>query len=674
MIVGDLPTKRRTQQTPPPDRRGGQLRLLMLIVGVVLSFSIIGQRLFVLQVQQQTQFLKEIDRVSTFERRPPATRGLIYDRDGVALVRNAPSYQVAILPYKLLIRDNDIEQRIDRTAMYMRLAQMIDQPGVTAGEIFTRVRRAQQSLLTYQPVVVAESVPREKALIIQEQSYQMPGVIVQPAGSRVYPYGELLSHVLGYTNKIPVGAEDKYPPEFYDIENDRIGGAGVEKITEVDLRGKKGRVIEIRDASGEVQGIVGKEISPTNGNSVYLTLDLRLQKIISDSLIPIMQIRESPRAAVVALNPQTGEILGMVSVPGYDNNLWTKGAPTTEEIKALLEAPHKPLLNHATQEAPPPGSTFKIVTALALLEEGYVSPNTVINDPGVFELPDSLDKRQFYCWIGLRGGSHGNQRVTDAIRNSCNTYFRKAVGGYEPENIEGMGPDLLAKWANAFGIGEENDQTLAYVSGNAPTRDSTRRTEGRDWFTGDSYNAAIGQGYVLATPLEMANLIATIGNGGTLYQPQIIREVRDPGGVVVKAFEPQVIRQLPVSPENMELVRQSLRDVVSIEKAGTALESSLEPFGFEYSGKTGTAEFCDDVAQKINICYPGIKVQPTHAWFVAYAPSENPTLALAVYIWNGGQGSGVAAPVAQRIINQYFNLGVPEDKLKKVTKDIGSQE
>ena len=675
MIVGDLPTRRRTQQTPPPDRKGGQLRLIALILGVVLSFAVIGQRLFVLQIQQQADSVKRIEDRSTFPRYIPATRGLIYDRDGVALVRNAPSYQIAILPYKLPTENSSIQQRIERTALYNRLTQMIDQPGVTAGDIFTRVLKAQKNQQTYQPVVVAENVPREKALIIQELSYQMPGVIVQPAGSRVYPFGPLLSHILGYTNKIPAeAAKDKYPAPIYDIENDRVGGAGIEKIAEANLRGSKGLDEEIRDVAGEVKGHVGTPISPTNGNSVYLTIDLRLQKIISDALLPIMEVRGSPRGAVVALNPQTGEILGMVSVPSFDDNLWTKGAPTIEEYRVISDTLHKPLSNHATQDTVPPGSTFKVISAIALLEEGYVTPETVINDPGVFELPDSTDKRKFYCWIGLRGGSHGNQRLTDALRNSCNTYFRKAVGGYSPENINGMGEDLLAQWAKVFGIGEENDVKLAYLAGDVPTVNQFERTKGRRWFLGDTYNAAIGQGEVQATPLEMANVIASIGNGGTLYQPQIIKEVRDPSGKVIQPFAPKVIRQLPVTPEHMALVRQSLRDVVNIAKNGTAFQSSLEPFGFEFSGKTGTAEFCDDIAQKINICYPGIKVQPTHAWFVAYAPAENPTLALAVYIWNGGQGSQVAAPVAQRIINQYFKLGVPEDKLMPVVKDNGVSE
>ena len=668
MILGDLPTQRRTQQTPPPDRRGGQLRLIAMMVGVLLSFTIIGQRLYTLQVRQQGQFLSQIEETSIYVRRLPATRGLIYDRAGEPLVRNAPLYQVTILPYKQVARNNGIEQRILRVDIYNRLAQLIGQPEVTAGSIYTKVLQAQIKNLSYEPVVVAENVPRERALYIQEVSYQMPGVAVQEVGSRTYPYGPLFSQILGYAQKVPAEQAENYPAEIYDVENDRVGYAGVEKIAEADLRGKKGRVQEVRDASGEVVDIVGTPISPTNGNSVYLTIDLRLQKIISDALIPIMQIRNSPRAAVVVLDPNNGDILGMVSVPAYDNNIFAQGV-TQQQLDLLRNDLHKPLLNHATQEAPPPGSTFKIVSAAALLQEGYVTPETVINDPGVFQLPDDPSQRQFVCWIYLNGGSHGPQTVSDALRNSCNTYFRKAVGGYAPENIQGMGPDLLAKWANEFGIGEENQLKLAYVTGVAPTPNYLQRTFGVPWFTGDSYNAAIGQGYVAATPLEMANVIAAIGNGGTLYNPQIIKEVRDPNGNVVSTTQPSVIRQLPISPENMAVLRQSLRDVVSIEKRGTAIESSLEPFGFEFSGKTGTAEFCDEEAVKAGVCYAGIKTLPTHAWFVAYAPSENPKIAIAVYIWNGGQGSGVAAPVAQRIINGYFNLGIPEDKLKKVTSD-----
>jgi penicillin-binding protein 2 len=354
----------------------------------------------------------------------------------------------------------------------------------------------------------------------------------------------------------------------------------------------------------------------------------------------------------------------MVSVPAYDNNAFALGI-TQEQLDALYADPHVPLMNHATSDRVPPGSTFKIVTAAALLEEGAVTEDTTVIDPGIFRIPDlyfpdDLTKgQQFYCW---KRTGHGPQTIRDALRNSCDTFFYKTVGGYEPENIVGMGPDKLAQWATTFGIGEENPLEIGGGSGFAPTSSWKRNTFGEVWTTGDSYNAAIGQGFMLATPLEMANVMAAIANGGTLYRPQVIKDVVDPSGKVVKPFTPEVTRKLPVSPAAMQLIQESLMAVVS--DRGTAIMSQIP--GFLYAGKTGTAEFCDAEAVKAGICYAGISELPTHAWFVAYAPAINPTLALAVYVWNGGQGSGTAAPIAQRIIANYFN--VPLEKPTPIEK------
>jgi penicillin-binding protein 2 len=201
--------------------------------------------------------------------------------------------------------------------------------------------------------------------------------------------------------------------------------------------------------------------------------------------------------------------------------------------------------------------------------------------------------------------------------------------------------------------------------GIAPTKNWKLRNIGEVWSTGDSYNASIGQGYVLATPLEMANVTAVIANGGTLYHPQIIREVINERGEVIQPFTPKIIRQVRLDPYYLRLIQDTLWEVVN-DPGGTAWRSRLE--GFEYAGKTGTAEFCDDVAYATGICYVGIQNLPTHAWFVSYAPARNPQIAMAVYVWNGGQGSGVAAPITQRIYNRYFNLGVPEEKLAPVAR------
>ncbi len=681
MIFGELPIQRRSKQTPPPDRRGGQVRLIILIVLIVFSFSPVTYRLYQLQGERQAEFRNRISRRSEQERSLPATRGLIYDRSGLAVVRNSPAYQIAIIPNNMVERDSDIQTRVEQTAMFNRLASMINQPGITAGEIYTRVKQQIDNNQPYDPVVIADNVPRDIALSIQEQSLFMRGVIVQKIGSRFYPYQELLGNMLGYTARIPAGLLPNYQKQVYSDkrrvykDDDRVGVLGLERRVEPYVRGVKGYQTEERDASGEVRRII-TTTQPMAGDSVYLTLDLRLQKIISDALIPIMQIRNSPRGAVVVMNPNTGEILGMVTVPGIDNNLFANGI-TQKQLEVYQNELTTPQINHATQEQPNPGSTFKVISAIALLQEGAITPDTIINDPGVFYLPpESNDRRPFYCWIGLppRGGSHGPQTVSDALRNSCNTFFRKGIGGYKPDNITALGGDptagaeLLAKWANEFGVGEEYPDgfDLPYAAGTVPTRDYMLNVMGRPWFTGDSYNAAIGQGFVQVTPLQMANIMATIANGGTLYMPQIIREVKDVNGNIVRPFEPKVIRQVRVSPENMQLVQNALRRVVSND--GTAIESQIA--GFEYAGKTGTAEFCDGEAQKIlRLCgleETANKPLPTHAWFIAYAPAVNPEIAISVYIWNGGQGSGVAAPVAQRIINEYFNLKVPPEKLKRV--------
>ncbi len=674
MVVDSYPIHRRTSQVPPPDPKQGRGRLLLLALGVVLTFGVLLIRLYDIQVNRQSEFARRVAQRSVVERQIPATRGLIFDRNGVPLVRNVPAYQVAIIPIRQVsYPDDPVRQRIERMAMYDGLARLINQPEVTAGSIYTKVHSV-RFFAPYQPIVVADNVPREVALAVQEKAIEWRGVIVQTVGSREYLYGDLLGNILGYTSKIFREMIERdpqfYAPEIYNYETDRVGVTGVEAAAEVELRGQKGRRVVLVDASFEELEVIS-ETPPINGNSVRLTIDLRLQQIMYDAMTEAMRIRNIPRGAAVALNPNTGEILGMVTLPGYDNNRFARGIAQSE-YRALAEDVHLPLLNHATQDTVPPGSIFKLVVAAALLQEGTVTERTVINDPGVFELPNEVDPnapgQKFYCWIGLRGGQHGPQTIRDAIRNSCNTYFRKAVGGYPEENIRGLGVDRLADWARVFGIGERYPNLgIPYTPGFVPKEVDKLRRVGEVWTRGDSYNLAIGQGFIVATPLEMANMVAVFANGGTLYEPQIIREVVDERGNVVRPFQPRVIRTIPLDARYLQLIRDAMYRAVN-EPGGTAYASRLE--GFPYAGKTGTAEFCDDVALKLGICYVGMRVQPTHAWFVAYAPADDPQLALAIYFWNGGQGSGVAAPVAQRIINAYFNLGVPPEKLTPIQSGL----
>ncbi|MCW1966653.1 MAG: penicillin-binding protein 2 [Anaerolineae bacterium] len=707
MIVQEIPIQRRSSQTPPPDNQQGRFRILLIGLGMLMAFGFILISMFDLQIVRQNTLLQRARANLISERRPPALRGLVFDRNGEALILNAPEYQVGIIPARLPRGDDDaegrIEQRIDRIAIYNRLANMLNladqfsignqitstgslsltntstntnKIAITAGDIFTKVFQAQNASRSYEFVVLAERVPPDLALIIQEQAVAMPGVVVQTTASRIYPHKELLGNILGYVGKIPAARANDYPKPTYDPVNDKVGITGIEAVLEEELRGVKGLDRVELDVSGEEIRRVGESKPPTDGHNVRLTLDMRLQRIMEKHLTEAMKIRKSPRAAAVALNPNTGEVLGMVSFPGYDNNLFVRGI-SQKDYDVYAKDEHTPLINHALADLVPPGSIFKIVTTAALLEEGTVTPNTTVNDPGIFVLPNKFfpDEpnlgQKFYCW--LRTG-HGPQRINDALRNSCDTYFYKTVGGFSAERIVGMedaelGPLKLEKWARHFSVGSPNGVEVGTVPGRFPTAQWVRRNIGNPWTTGDSYNLSIGQGYLLVTPLEMANMIAITANGGTFYQPQLVREVVDAQGNIVKPFQPKPIAKMPISPPTMNLIRGTLLDVL---ETGTAKTARIP--GFQYAGKTGTAEFCDDIASRLKLCYPGIAEQPTHAWFVAYAPAEKPQIAIAVYVWNGGQGSGVAAPVVQRIVADYFNIPLSDKDRAKIESEKTSSE
>ncbi len=716
-MLEDLPLQRRSSQPRPPTSDAGRGRLLVLMALITLVFLALSGRIYYLQTQRQSEFERDARRRRELTTYQVATRGLIYDRDGRPLVQNAPTYQVVIRPIRQIAYSDNVAalnpltnqpitdtqtgepvesqarilQRIDRVAVYNRLAQLINRPDVTAGEIYTKVVQAVNAGRTFQAVVVAENIPRETALIIQEQSLQLPGVEVQSVGSRIYPYGELFGNLLGFTGKVlDTSARDfdlvrggeqneflvdqSYGGYLYDVDRDRIGQAGLEAYLERELRGQKGRRETVVDVSyEEIETLT--ETVPTAGNNVRLTLDLRLQTIISEELKYGLNEVNSPRGAVVVLNPNTGEVLGMLGFPTFDNNLFARGI-SAAEYRALTETVHSALVNHATQDNKvPPGSTFKIVTTAAILEEDSednVDAGTRIYDPGIFELPSVFEGqpgRKFYCWIGLppRNSRHEFQTAEEALKNSCDTYFYKAVGGFNEENIRGIGSDALGNWAAAFGIGQAYENLgVPYNVGFPASQSRIRERAGGIWTQGDSYNAAIGQGAVEATPLEMANVAAVIANGGTLYSPQVIRDVINPQNQIVAPFEPKVIRKLPIRDSTMALIRRAMWRVVN-EEGGTAnYSASLQKWNFEYAGKTGTAEFCDDIAQKARLCPPDREFLPTHAWYVAYAPYDNPQIAMSVFIWNGGQGSAVAAPIAARIIARYFDLPIPREELPKI--------
>jgi penicillin-binding protein 2 len=510
-----------------------------------------------------------------------------------------------------------------------------------------------QSVAPYRPVVISRNIEREKALLVAQETSHLPGVFVEAESVRYYPYGPLLSQVLGYLLPIPAGREEAYRDEGYDPATDRVGTAGIEATYEDVLKGQKGRQIVEEDVLGRVLRVVEERSAPVPGHNVHLSLDLELQKAAQDALELGLAEVVSPRGAAVAMNPQTGEILAMVSLPTYDDNVFVQGV--TEKDLERWDDVHRPLFNHAVQVAVPPGSVFKVVVASALLEEGVVTPNTSFHCPGRIILPnkyfpnDASYAQSFWCW---NKAGHGALDVVGGIVHSCDVFFYKAGGGFEEKDFDGLGVGRIAEYAHLFGLGEVTGVELPVESaGLVPTSDWKRHTFGESWTTGDTYNLSIGQGSLEVTPLQMLNAVNVVANGGTLYRPRLVHHVSDAEGSVVEPFEPEVMRTVPVAQEHLALVRQGMEGVV--DHGTAARRGQIE--GLRIGGKTGTAQFCDDI-----MCGVGFE-QPEHAWFTAFSPVEDPEISVIAFLYNGGEGSVAAVPVVRDILTHYFDVE-PEDE------------
>jgi len=652
-----------------------RLRIVILRVTVLLVFFGLVVQLWYLQVVQGQKYLLQSDRNRFRLVSIDAPRGIIYDRHGNILVRNKPSFTVTIVPADL--PDDEAEQE----AVLARLSALLDIPVSRPGQVSSgRVPVAlaappefslqpgikelveQGRGVPFLPVRIAANVEREIAFIIEEEHLDLPGVHVQIEPIRQYISGDLTSHMIGYVGRIPEESAEGYINRGYDPNSDRVGLTGVELTFEDELRGRKGRKhIEV-DVAGRESRTVGEAEAAEPGHNLILTIDLELQRAMEGALSQGIRASGSKAGVAIAMNPQTGEILGMVSLPSYDNNLFAGGI-SVEDYERLSSDPHHPLVNHATSGLYPPGSTFKIIPAAAALQEGVVTPETKFIAEGTLWLPnkyfpdDPEQAQPFYCWIH-KWGKHGPVNLISGIAQSCDIYFYIVSGGLR--DFEGLGLERLADYAHLFGLGEPTGIDLpGENAGLVPSRKWKRLTYSEIWVTGDTYNMAIGQGFLLATPLQILNATAAVANGGTLYRPRIASQVTDAEGRVLRSFAPEVIREVPVSPENLAPVREGMRAAV---EWGTAMNAYL-PW-VSVAGKTGTAEYFTDENED---GYPDRDRQgnlPTHAWFTAFAPFENPEIALIVLVEGGGEGSDVAAPIAAQILQYYFpvpSTGVPPE-------------
>jgi penicillin-binding protein 2 len=665
-------------------------RLLLLRIAIVLVFLALVGQLWRLQIVQGDTFRLKANANRFREIPETPARGIIYDREGNILARNRPRYQVAVVPEDLPDDEAAQEAILDELLALLRETPPVARaasPGITVTVPISdtadpsavrpppTLEQVQEAVRqgglgsSFRPVLVSENVSRETALIIEEASSTLPGVQILLRPRREYPYGELLAHVLGYTGPIPAESAEAYEERGY-LQTDQVGLAGLEVTFEYELRGQAGYRAVVVDVHGREVGAVGEPLEAVPGHNLVLTIDTQLQQIATTALSAALRTANQRSGVVVVLDPRNGAVLALVSLPSYDNNLFAAGI-SQQAYRDLSEDEDRPLVNHAISGIYPPGSTFKIIPASAGLQEGIITPRTLLGDSealdgandGVMWLPNRYfpwDRRQdqpFYCWTHSLGYGHGRINVVTALAQSCDVFFYQLAGGFR--EFAGLGLETLDNYTLLFGLGQRTGIDLpAENAGLVPDARWKRLTYGQNWVTGDTYNVAIGQGYVLVTPLQMVNATAAVANGGFLFRPQLVQRVTDAQGGVLKEFTPDLIRELPISYENLALVRQGMYEAVNWEH-GTATGAAIR--GVAVAGKTGSAEY---FADRNHDGWPDRDAEgnlPTHAWFTAFAPYEDPEVALVVLVEGGGEGSGVAVPVAAEILQAYFAPPEPAD-------------
>ena len=541
-------------------------RLTFFQAVIFAVFLIFGIRMYELQVLRQAEFQAAADENRLSELPIPARRGAIFDRNDRRLAFNVPAYNVTVIPAQLPADEAaelDVFNRLSALVGVPPTREIAEQSGQRVRSIQDLVEEG-EGIEPFSPVIVAIDVPQLVAMQILEERIYMPGVDVEPVAVREYPTGALTTHIIGYMGPIPAEEATELRALGYNPAFDRIGYEGIERYLEARLAGRRGLTLREIDVAGEVVKVIAQD-DPIAGQNVRLTIDADLQAFARQALID--QLEElnttagrtiSQQGVVIAMDPRTGEVLALVSYPSYDNSRFAR-AIDVEYFLEVAADPLFPLLDKTIKGQYPPGSVWKVITAAAVLEENVIDPNTLLLDEGQLLVENRyapLDRaaaQRFVCW--LRSG-HGRVDMIRGIAWSCDVYFYQIGGGNPNLSAQtirpgGLGIDDLFRYGTAFGIGSELGIELPFENPNRmPDPDWKRRNQGESWSTGDTYNAAFGQGYVNVTPLQLIASVAATINGGVLYQPTIIREFLDEERQVIDGFEPKVLRTI-----NRELMK-----------------------------------------------------------------------------------------------------------------------
>jgi len=688
-------------------------RIIVFIVFMGLLFGVFFTRLFILQVVQNPEWSAKAAENSTQEINSASLRGIIYDRNGVILAKNVASYNVILTAAYLPDDEGAIQEIFRQLSLMIGMSVSLNEvtpdnpyvPCISEHGIAQIAEYAQTST-PFAPVELKCDIDQRIAMMVQEKSVDWPGIGIQIQPIREYPTGSLSASLVGFLGPVPAALEEYYVNLGLIANRDKVGYAGLELQYQDLLAGRNGsRVVQI-DVAGQQLRDVAPPIDPRPGRSMQLTLDIRLQQAAEEILRSEMNdwnryfgdLRYTS-GVIVAANPKTGEILAMVSYPTYENNRMARFIPAYY-YNQLANDPSLPLLNHAVGDVLPAGSVFKLVTGTGALNEGVVTPDQIITTPPKLEITEKYYAndpgrvRELVDWFDP---GFGSLDFVHGLANSSNVFFYKLGGGYKDEIPQGLGICRLGTYAAAMGFGINAGIGLPdEEDGLIPDPTWKRINQAESWSSGDTYIASVGQGYVLATPVQVLYSAMVVANNGRFMQPTLIRQVLDseggvipmwrdsegnlveteiPGGYQVSPFAAQAKWDVTVDPLIQEYGETTIRGcepilgkkktvqpwVFSRMQEGmhlAVLEGTLkkifETATISAAGKTGTAEYCDKYANAQNRCIPGN--WPTHAWTVGYAPFENPEIAVVAFVYNGGEGASVAGPMVRRVMEAYFLL------------------
>ena len=608
---------------PGDELRELQRRLTILKIGLLLVVGLLALRLWHLQVREGPYYrdLSQSNLTRSVVLEP--ARGLIYDRNGVLLANNVSSFSLYVT----------LEDVQDQEELVQKLMTLV---GLDESRLRKKLSERASKLL---PRKIKDRLTLREAAQVESHRLDLPGVMIQAESQRNFPTGLTASHVIGYVGE--VSPDQLELADYADLHQGSIVGQyGVEVTYDRFLRGRAGQKLIEADALGHEKRTVSVE-KPRAGDDLYLTIDLRLQKLAEELL-------GDEAGAIVALDPKTGEVLALASRPAFDPNVLSREL-TPKQWDEIVQHEGRPLNNRATQGQYPPGSVFKIAMAAAALETKTVEPSTQIRCAGGYQ----FGRRFYRDW---KAGGHGLMNVTQALVHSCDVFFYTAG--------QRMGIDTIASYAKLFGLGSPTGIELPSERGGiVPSPDWKVKARGEQWLPGETISASIGQGFVTVTPIQMASLTATVANNGVPVRPRLVRAVMDRATGRVLELPSVPLSRLNLKPDTLAIIRSALAGVVT-EGTATRAKSSLVTI----AGKTGTAQIAalrpgpeKDIPKKFR----------DHAWFVSYAPVEAPRIAVVILVEHMGHGGSAAAPLAKQMIEAFVKLTPHEPRVVQSGSETG---